>query len=190
MASNYRCVTMRVAIVGSSGSGKSTLARSVSERTGLPHVELDAIQHLPGWKQNPHFVDEVAEALECPDWVVDGNYSDTEHLTRGRADIIAVFDLPRWRVMSQVIRRTLRRAVTREVLWNGNREPLTNFYRWDPEVNVIRWSWTHYHPNRLRYIDSEESGRWDHAEVVWFRSHADADAWLETLPRAPNQTEL
>ncbi|MCP5025855.1 MAG: hypothetical protein GY929_06180 [Actinomycetia bacterium] len=101
---------MRVAIVGSSGSGKSALARRVSERTGIPHVELDAIQHLPGWQENPDFVEQVARELDQPDWVVDGNYSDTEPLTRGQADIIAVFDLPRWRVISQVVRRTVRRG--------------------------------------------------------------------------------
>jgi len=41
-----------------------------------------------------------------------------------RADIVVWFDLPRRTVMRQVVTRTLRRAITRAELWNGNREPV------------------------------------------------------------------
>jgi hypothetical protein len=47
-------------------------------------------------------------------------------------------------VMYRVVLRTIRRAVTREELWNGNREPLSNFYRWDPGRNIIRLAWVKY----------------------------------------------
>jgi len=46
--------------------------------------------------------------------------------------------------MRRIVFRTVRRALTREELWNGNREPLSNFYRWNPERNVIRWAWVKY----------------------------------------------
>ena len=41
---------MRIAIVGTSGSGKTTLARAIAAATGLPHIELDAINWQPGWQ--------------------------------------------------------------------------------------------------------------------------------------------
>jgi len=172
---------MKIAIVGSSGSGKSTLASQVARRLSIPRVELDAIYHLAGWTPNPRFLEVLAGELDRPGWVCDGNYGAAEHLCRGQADVIVVYDLPRYRVMSQVIRRTLTRAVTREALWNGNRESWSNLYRWDPERSIIRWTWTHYHPNRERYLAAQATGAWDHAHVVWLRSHADAAAWLEAL---------
>jgi hypothetical protein len=80
-------------------------------------------------------------AVAAPAWVVDGNYSVVRDLVWDRADAVVWLDLPRRLVMRRVILRTLRRAVTREALWNGNREPMTNFSRLDPKVDIIRWTW-------------------------------------------------
>ena len=46
-------VGRRVWIVGNSGTGKTHLARRVSARLGLPHLELDALNHRPGWDEAP-----------------------------------------------------------------------------------------------------------------------------------------
>jgi adenylate kinase family enzyme len=43
----------RVSVVGNSGSGKTTVARAISDRLGLPHLELDGIYHQPGWSARP-----------------------------------------------------------------------------------------------------------------------------------------
>lgn len=173
---------MRIAIVGVSGSGKTTLARKAATRLDIPHIEIDAVHHLAGWEPNPNFVADMAHALDVPDWVCDGNYHPVEEIVRGAADVIVCFDLPRRQVMRQVVTRTLRRSFTREELWNGNRESATNLLRWDPERNIIRWAWV-YHRRRLeRMRASEQSGAWDHAQVIWVQSHAEADAWLDSLP--------
>jgi adenylate kinase family enzyme len=74
-------------------------------------------------------------------WVVDGNYSAVRDLVLQRADAVLWLALPCPLVMRRLIRRTLRRAVTRERLWDGNREPLTNLFRLDPEKNILRWAW-------------------------------------------------
>ena len=175
---------MRIAIVGSPGSGKSTLARQVTERTGWHHVEIDAFHHQPDWTEaEPESLRAaITTELERPAWVCDGNYDELiGDLVRGRADTIVVFDLPRHRVVRQIVWRTLKRAITRQELWNGNREPLTNLYRWDPEENVIRWSWVNHREYQERYRHKIASGAWDHAHVVVLRSHAEGDAWLASL---------
>jgi adenylate kinase family enzyme len=180
---------MRVAILGSAGSGKSTLARRVAEQTGWRHIEIDAFHHLAGWQQQERVVlrSQISGEIEREHWVCDGNYNSmVGDLVQSAAQMIVVFDLPRWTVMRQVIGRTVRRAVKREVLWNGNREPLSNFTRWNPEKNVIRWSWTRHGEYREQYRSIESSGTWGHAEVVWIRHHREADRWLAGLPT--NQT--
>src|SRR3546814_4713935 len=65
-------------------------------------------------------------------------------LFRAAADTIVWLDLPRPLIMRRVAGRTLRRAITREELWNGNREPLAGLVRWHPERNIIRWAWVQH----------------------------------------------
>lgn len=165
----------RVVIVGNSGSGKTTLAGQLADKLDLTHIELDSLFHQPDWTpQDPDvFRAELVERMEAAErgWTICGNYkSVTWSLTMPAADTIVWLDLPRPVVMRRVITRTLRRAVTREELWNGNREPLTNFYRWDPELNIVRWSWTKHESYRQRYLDAIADGTWAHAQVHQLRS--------------------
>lgn len=176
---------MRFSVVGSSGSGKSSLARAIAAKTGVTHIELDALYHQADWTPRP--ADEMVEAVtarldEAESWVCDGNYVGVlDGLAQRRADTIVWLDYPRAAIMRQLVARTLRRAVTREELWNGNREPLTNFTRWNPEKNVIRWSWVHYHHIRDRYELAATDGTWSHATVVRLRGRDEKDRWLREL---------
>jgi adenylate kinase family enzyme len=144
---------LRVSVVGNSGSGKTTLAVALSAALDLPHLELDSVFHQQGWVplEKPEFRRRVADFVAGPRWVTDGNYSKVQDLIWARADTVVWLDLPRYRVMRQVIWRTLRRAALRSELWNGNREPWSNFLRADPERSVIAWAWTRYHCTRQRY---------------------------------------
>lgn len=176
---------LRAAIVGTPGSGKTTLAKRVAAKTGAHHVEIDAHFHQPNWtpRDREELRAELTGTLDnAESWVVDGNYESTVgDLVRGRANTIVAFDLPRALIMRRIVMRTIKRAVTREELWNGNREPLTNFYRWDPEKNIIRWAWVKHHPYRERHQELIANGDWDHAQVIVCRSPADADRWFAKL---------
>jgi adenylate kinase family enzyme len=135
-----RVATMRrIAVVGNSGSGKTTLGRSVADILAVPFVELDAIYHQAGWRSLPveEFRQRVGAIAAGAAWVIDGNYSAVRDLVWARADTVIWFDLPRHTVMRQVLGRTLRRAVTRAELWNGNHEPLTGLLR---RTQKSRWS--------------------------------------------------
>ncbi len=176
----------RVVVVGNSGSGKTTLARELAERLDLTHIELDSLFHQPGWtpRDPEEFQADLLDRMERADngWTICGNYkSVTWSLTMPSADTIIWLDLPKSLVMRRVTKRTLRRALTREELWNGNREPLTNFYRWAPEENIVRWSWTMHDSYRQRYLTAIADGSWDHAAVHQLSS---ADAVSRFLDEA------
>ena len=53
--------------------------------------------------------------------------------------------------MRRLIVRTARRLVTRQELWNGNREPLTGVLRRDPRENLVRWTWMKHGEYAARY---------------------------------------
>ena len=173
----------RVSIVGSSGSGKTTVGRRLAEWLGAPHIELDSIFHQPGWTELPReeFRRRVAEVVAGDAWVVDGNYSAVQNLILQRADTVVWLDLPRPLVMRRVVLRTLRRAVTRQHLWNGNREPLTNFYRLDPERNIIRWTWVMHRSYIDRYTAVMADGSHAHLEFIRLRSPAEVTTFLASL---------
>ena len=170
----------RVSVVGVSGAGKTTLGRRLAEVLGVPFVELDSIYHQPGWQPlgAAELRRRVADVVAGDGWVVDGNYSAVQDLVWARADTVVWLDLPRPLVMRRVIGRTLRRAVTRAELWNGNREPLTGPLRRDPEKNIIRWAWVKHAGYADRYADAAADPAHAHLHVVRLRTPAEVDALL------------
>lgn len=110
----------RVLVAGISGAGKTTVARALEQRFGLPRYELDALHHGPGRVKRTEFEAEVAAFAAGARWVTEDQYHGVlGDLLWRRADTVVWLDLPRATVMRQVIRRSLLRAVRREVLWNG-----------------------------------------------------------------------
>lgn len=109
---------------------------------------------------------------------MDGNYSVVREIVWDRADTVVWFDLPFGVVMSRTIRRTLRRVCTREVLWNGNREPWSNLFSFKPEKSIIAWSATRHRVYRQRYGALEHDPRWARLHFVRLRSQREVDAFL------------
>jgi adenylate kinase family enzyme len=174
----------RIAVRGTSGSGKSTLARRIAERTGVPWVQLDAIFHQPGWTQLPldRYRERVGEAVAGDGWVIDGNYEAmVGDLVLARAQLVVWLDLPRPVVTRRIVARTLRRAITREELWNGNRERWRNLFSLDPERSVIAWSWTTHARNRRRAAAAAGGAAYPGPTHVRLRSRREVDRFLAGL---------
>lgn len=180
-----------MAVVGCSGSGKTTLAASLARRLGTVHVELDSIYHQPGWipLSDDQFREQVSAATEGESWVVDGNYSVIRDITWSRADTVIWFDLPYVTVMARTIGRTLRRVVTREELWNGNKEPFSNLWSFNPEKSIIAWTATRHRVYRRRYRAAEIDPQWVALRFVRLRSQAEADAFLASVGSALTREE-
>ena len=176
----------RIAIVGNSGTGKTTLAARLASELGLTHIELDALYHRANWQEaTPEdFQRDLRAAMQAADaatdgWTTCGNYrSAGGRINQDAADTIIWLDMPRWLILRRVTMRTVRRAITREELWNGNREPLTNFYRLDPQKNIIRWAWTKYDDYRQQNLAAMTDGTWSHATVHQLRSSAEVEAFV------------
>ncbi len=173
----------RIVVIGTSGTGKSTLARRIGEMLDLPVVEMDALHHMPGWQERPEdeFRQMIIEATKGPRWVVDGNYSKSRDVVWPRAQMVIWLDYPRWRTMSRVIRRTVRRVISREELWHGNREPLSNLWSLDPEKSIIAWAWTTHASRRQRYERMLEDPRWSHIDFRRVRRPGDLPMVLAEL---------
>ncbi len=95
-----------------------------------------------------------------------------------RADTVVWFDLPYAIVLGRTIRRTVRRVITREELWNGNKEPFSNLWSLNPEKSIIAWAATRHRVYRGRYAEAEHDPRWGHLRFVRLRSQGEADAFL------------
>jgi len=171
---------LRISVVGNSGSGKTTVAAALAAALGVPHLELDSVFHQPGWVPLPEeeFRRRVAEFIAAGRWVTDGNYSAVQDLIWARADTVVWLDPPRYRVMRQVIWRTLRRATLRVELWNGNRERWANLFTWVPEDSVISWAWHRHAVYRERYAAAAVDPAYAHLRFVRLRDRGEVRRFL------------
>ena len=165
----------RVLIAGTSGAGKTTLAAEVGRLLDLPHVEVDALFHGPGWTPRPSFEDDVRAVAAGPAWVTEWQYAAARPLLLERADLLVWLDLPRARVLRQVTARTVRRRLRRSELWNGNHErPLWTVLT-DPD-HIVRWAWSSHARTGPRV---EQAARQrPELPVVRLRSPAEVRRWL------------
>ncbi len=166
----------RFSIVGTAScSGKTTLGRELARRLDVPFVELDSLVHGPNWTETP---DDELRALVEPivatdGWVIDGGYwGKIGDLVLRNADVVVWIDLPLRIWLPRLVRRTARRVIRREELWNGNRETLRGalFSR-----DSVLWYALQNHRRRRR-VYPERLAPYD---VVRLRSPREVDAWLE-----------
>ncbi len=172
----------RICVVGCSGVGKTTLAQRIGAALSLPCLELDSLFHQAGWTElgDDAFRAQVSAFMaEHPAWVIDGSYRPVRDLIWAQATDVVWLHPPRWRTMCQMIGRTLRRTLTREELWHGNREPWSNLYSLDPERSIIVWAWTRHPTYETTFAARQSDPRWAHARHHRFRSHDEARQWLE-----------
>ena len=174
-----RSTTLRIVVTGTTGSGKTTLARAAADKLSLPHAEQDAWNHLPGWQEAPleQFRAQVDRFTSQPGWVMDGNYTRANDIGWARADTLIWLDYPAGVVFWRLLKRTLRRGVTREVLWNGNHEQLgLNLLS---RNGILAWFFrTHWRHRR------EKAGKlaaYPHLQVLRFRTPGEAARWIGSL---------
>ena len=171
----------RIAIVGATGSGKSTLASQISVRLGIPHVDMDELNWLPNWTNttDDEFIVKVQAALSGESWVTAGNYRRVRPIVWGRAELLVWLDYPLPYVTVRLLKRTLRRIITREELWSGNRESFrTQFLHRD---SLFLWLFQTHPRHRREYPAMLTLPEYRHLRLLRFYLPTQTQAWLVKL---------
>lgn len=172
----------RVQVMGPSGSGKSTLGVRLAEALGVPHIELDAINWLPGWVERDHegFRAILAQQTAGDGWVVSGNYLSrgAEAILWSRADTLVWLDFPLRVIIPRQLVRSWRRWRTNELLWGTNHErffPQLKF--WDPD-SLVGFTLANRARHRRRLLAAMTGPRQTDAAWVRLTSQAEVDRFL------------
>lgn len=169
----------RIAVIGTSGSGKTTFARELARILERQHVELDVLYWGPDWTPRPEFASLVQAAVRAEQWVIDGNYGSVRHLVWPRASAIVWLNYPLRTVLSRAVRRTVRRVLTREVLFAGNTESaMVSFFSRD---GIPAWVLRTYWRRRREYPALLSEERYRHLDLFEIRTPAQAGALLEAV---------
>jgi adenylate kinase family enzyme len=171
---------MRILVYGVTGSGKSTLAARVGARLGLPYVAIDDLTWKPGWvprtEQEQRTV--IGEVLAGDAWVIDAAYGMWHDLVLERADLIVGLDLPRWRSLARLVRRTVSRIVRRTPICNGNYESWRKSFL--DRDSILRFHFASFRRKRDRMRRWASSPGFP--ETVLLRSPAEVERWFNALP--------
>lgn len=146
-------IPRRIALVGPVASGKSTLTAAIAAHTGLPHLDLDELFWGPDWTpvSPPVFQAGVDGALAANAWIADGNYGgEVGEMLLARAELVIWLDLPLRICLPRLIRRSVRRAGTREELFASNQETFRHLLVRD---SILWWGPAHHHRHRRRWAE-------------------------------------
>ena len=173
----------RIVIIGTSGSGKTTLGAEIESRFGVPHIELDALHWEPDWKEADDEVMRmrVQAAVEADTWMLDGNYAVARDLSWARAELLIWLDYPLLVNFWRLLKRTLRRAITHEEIWNGNHEPVLMQLKLWSDDSIFHWLFKTYWRRKREYPVLLALPDYAHLEVLHFTSPKETAAWLDSF---------
>lgn len=174
----------RIHIIGPSGSGKTSLGAELSGLLGLPHVELDSLHWRADWQPAPldEFRQAVAAALSGEAWVVDGNYSKARDIVWQRVQVVVWLDLPLAVVLARLVNRSIRRAISGEMLWEKNQESLSDlFFSRD---SLLLYTLQTFSRRRRNYTRLAADPKYGHIRFIRLRSPAAVRRWIEQITTA------
>jgi adenylate kinase family enzyme len=171
----------RVIVIGTSCVGKTTFARSLARVLSFHHVEMDALYWQPNWIARPpdEFRGLVAKEVSHDCWVAGGNYSGERDLIWSRATTVIwlnyAFPVVLWRALT----RTMRRVLTRETLYSGNRESLRMAFF--SRESILWFVLTTFHRRRMHYRRLFDTRTFPQLVTLEFRNPTEAQNFLARL---------
>jgi len=165
----------RVLIIGNSGGGKSTLARRLGEKLGAPVIHLDVLFWKAGWveRDKAEFRIRVAEALQAPAWIADGDFSSSWDLRMPLADTIIWIDQPRLVCLARAIWRAISYR-------DGGRPDMAEGCREKVDFDFYRYIWSYNARVRPR-LEAALAVHAPHARQIRLRSDREMAAFLDAV---------
>jgi adenylate kinase family enzyme len=179
----------RIVVVGTPGAGKTTLAQELAAAYQMPFVDLDALFWGPEWQPAAYdlFRERVKHALTMPRWAVGGNYNRARDLIWQQADTLIWLDYPFWFIFQRLLRRTLRRIITSEELWAGNRETWREAFLSHDSLLLfaIRTHWQRRRDFSLELAQQQYA----HLRVVRVRAPVGLKRWKEAETKETHENQ-
>lgn len=175
-------IEFRILVIGSSCAGKTTLARRLSKALGIHYIQLDALHWLPNWveRDDESFLALLEDEIATHDeWVVDGNYSRTHHITWSKADTVIWLNYSYPVVLWRACARTVRRVFRKEQLFSGNVETFRlSFLSKD---SILLWVITRFHYRRRSYAAIRARNAYSHLKWIELRRPREVEGLLQRL---------
>ena len=173
----------RIVIVGTTSSGKSTLANRLAEKISGDYIELDALYWEPNWvgAELKVFRERVETATSSQVWVVAGNYRGVRDLIWPKAQAVIWLDYSLPLLFWRLLTRTIRRWVTQEELWNGNRETFWWHFKIWSEESLFHWLLKSYWRRKREYPILFAHPENSHLKVWHFTRPSETDHWFANI---------
>lgn len=154
-------------VIGCPGAGKSTFARCLRDLSGLPLHHLDTIWHKADRTTvtREEFDARLGELLSGEAWIIDGNYNRTIERRIAGCDTVFLLDYPTEVCLAGAAARV--GQPHSDLPWlEESFDP--EFRQWIEEFSRTQL------PHIYQLLAQYRAGR----EIVIFRDHEEADAWL------------
>lgn len=112
-------------------------------------------------------------------WVIEGNYSAVRDVLWPRATAVVWLNYALPVVLFRGLRRTLKRGVTREPLWHGNRESLRRSFL--SRESILVWILTTHARRSREFSRLRRDNVYPQLRWIELRHPRDADAYLAAL---------
>ncbi len=147
---------MKISIRGVACSGKTTLAKRLSKEFNIPHIELDELYWLPGWKERElnELLSKVEKKISQDSWVIDGNYSKVYKNLDVSPDYLIYLDYSLLKILIRCCKRSFNRIYTQKKVCNGNIEKLSSVFSSD---SIFVWILKTYKLRKREIKDLEKS---------------------------------
>lgn len=139
----------RILIYGVTGSGKTTMAKWMSERTGIPWVEIDNLMWNANWEFVPIEEQQARIRAICDqdEWIMDAAYGKWIEIPLERVQLVIGLDYPRYRSFWQLLKRSVARGIDKKPVCNGNVETMRALFSKD---SILLWHCKSYKSKQRR----------------------------------------
>jgi hypothetical protein len=112
--------------------------------------------------------------------VAAGNYRLVRDLIWDKAEAVIWLDYPFHIVFWRLLKRTVRRGITQEELWNGNREKFWGHLKLWSEESLFHWLFKTYWRGKREYPMLFSLPENAHLKIVHFKHPKETEEWLKS----------